>query len=211
MRTEADRYVVFAFALVSSLVTLGCGVAHSDTVPQPTNTVAVKDAANSRELTDIKQVDFRNFAYRADTACFDESRTINTQNGEYKEFGERANKLKFYLKINNVVYGDLTGDGSDEAIVQVSCDAGSYINEALIYTLRDNQPMLLTVLDAGHRALGGIISLEVKNSLLLVKRYASATDAATPKYVFSETLRWDGNQFVEAAKPIRERLSKLKH
>ncbi len=154
-----------------------------------------------QKFADIRQVDFRNFTYTADSACVDDSEPLQVTNGEYRD-----ESRKTYFSIADVAYGDLTGDGRDEAAVRIYCEAsGGRVSEAYIYTLRDEQLKQVATLDPGHGALGGIISIAISNQLLKVERMWSEKDAATPEHIDTETLRWNGERLINAGKPKRRK------
>src|SRR6476469_9156721 len=83
-------------------------------------TLGITAAAQS----DIHSVDFKNFAYQP--YCASEATTrIRVKNGEYsKETPQGGYVDHFYFNVMGVTYGDVTGDGQDEAVVLSVCNTG---------------------------------------------------------------------------------------
>lgn len=148
---------------------------------------------------DIRRVDFRNFSYPA--LCAEElglSGGIPVRRGEYAK-EDRDGSLHF--GIFSVSYGDLTGDGRAEAVVAASCNTGGtgQFSEGMVFSMRENRPVLIGRVTGGDRAYGGIAGLSIEKGRLVVERYATDEDgpACCPKYVDTTRLRWDGGQLVQ--------------
>src|SRR5687767_7431093 len=72
----------------------------------------------------IRAVDFKNFTYQPNCAG-EETQTITVKNGEYsfeKQMQDYVDRLHF--NIFSITYGDIDGDGSEEAIILSSCNTG---------------------------------------------------------------------------------------
>jgi hypothetical protein len=89
-------------------------------------------AARSKGVvTDIRRVDFLNFTYHPSLCSKDEfgiPKTVRVRNGEYKN-------RESYLGVS-VIYGDVTGDGQNDAIVRGVCGANGStygVDEVFIY------------------------------------------------------------------------------
>jgi len=70
----------------------------------------------------------------------------------------------------SVTYGDLDGDGREEAAVDLLYGTGGTANwhYLYVYALDGRQPKLLAVLESGSRADGGFMRVKVqKQSLIL--------------------------------------------
>ncbi len=87
------------------------------------------------------------------------------------------------------VYGDLDGDGDDEAVVHVSIpdDKGDVVE---IYRLRGGKPQKLGQVPGGWRSAGGVRSIEIRAGAIWIERtQLAANDAmALPSRLESE--RW---------------------
>ena len=118
---------------------------------------------------DIHRVDFRNFSYRPLGFSINAIETIKTINGSYSKkdtYGE------FNFHVTDVAYGDLNADGMDEAVVMTDCDVGhaAQYSEAFLYAMRRGKPVMLSRIDGGNRADGGIRTIWIENGLLKVER-----------------------------------------
>lgn len=101
-------------------------------------------------------------------------------------------------------FGDITGDGVEEAAVWVryrfSGEASTpSLSDVLVYALKDNNLTLLATFNGGDRAYGGIESVAIDAGKLMIGRYKPETpDACMACYGFIETTTyaWDGNELV---------------
>jgi hypothetical protein len=100
----------------------------------------------SDTVTDIRQVDFLNFTYHS-SLCSQEfgkegiGKTVRVRKGEFKN-----RSVYFAVDDSRVIFGDVTGDGLDDAIVSISCGAvgaNFSLAEVHIYTIKDGRPALL--------------------------------------------------------------------
>ena len=151
---------------------------------------------------DIHRVDFQNFTYRPGCA---EGKAIRARNGHYN-YERGYDRLDF--AVENVSYGDLTGDGRDEAVITTWCNTGGtgMFTEGHIYTMRGGRAVEITRLEIGDRAFGGIVSATVENGLLVVERYAPVEDgmgACCPQYIEMTRSRLNGRRLVQVGKTQR--------
>ncbi len=123
-------------------------------------------SARGRPAT-IRSVDFLNREYTAD--CVDESKKVRVVNGKYAPPSDTDGP--FYELHVKVTYGDLTGDGQEEAVVIKTCDGavGSY-EDGTIYTLRQGRLTPLANIEYGNRGDGGDIVVKIAGGLLSVER-----------------------------------------
>lgn len=148
---------------------------------------------------DIRAVDFRNFAYAPDCLRGEDGsgERIETSEGEFQRHGE-FERIDF--RVAQIVYGDLTGDGRDEAVVLTGCSTGgtAYLTEGMVYTLREGQPVEIGRVAAGSKAFGGLASLAIEQGQLVVERHATDEDGphCCPRYLDTTRLRWDGKTLV---------------
>lgn len=75
-----------------------------------------------------------------------------------------------YLMFWSVAFGDLTGDGRDEAVVDLLYSSGGTANwlYLYVYTTADGSPKLLGILRSGSRANGGLIRVAIQQGLLVL-------------------------------------------
>ncbi len=106
---------------------------------------------------DIRSVDFKNFSYPATgvAAEITKKKSIRVRNGEHKNWKDEFRADSFSFSVESVSYGDLTGDGKEEAIVDTSFSwmGGVQQDESRIYvyTMIDGNPQLVPVPDIANQ------------------------------------------------------------
>jgi hypothetical protein len=77
------------------------------------------------------------------------------------------------MYLADVNYGDVTGDGVEEAMVRLGIHTGgsSMPNCLYVYTLKANRPKLLWAFVTGDRANGGLRSIYAEGGKLVVELY----------------------------------------
>jgi hypothetical protein len=77
------------------------------------------------------------------------------------------------MYLADVTYGDVTGDGVEEAMVRLGIHTGgsSMPNCLYIYTLKGKRPKLLWAFVTGDRADGGLHSIYAEGGQLIVELY----------------------------------------
>ncbi len=186
-----------AHALAGVTFAAACAAAPK---PAPTGNRGHMTAATD----DIRRVDFRNREYHPDCAS-DEA--VTAKDGSFTRDDE-DNRLDF--QITAVEYGDVTGDGLEEALVLTHCNSGGpgQFTEGVLFTLRGGDAVEIARLDTGDRADGGIDGAWIKNGLVVTDRYAGddASGACCPVWIDRETLRWDGQKLVAVGEPARRKV-----
>lgn len=117
--------------------------------------------AIAEDADNIRKVDFKNFTYQS-SFCYDNlkeeglSNNITVSNGEFS-----MGNAYFHITTGNafskspsqdIIYGDLTGDSREEAIVIAQCGwsgANFCHKEVFIYALKDGTVKLVTTIDDG--------------------------------------------------------------
>lgn len=153
---------------------------------------------------EIRLVDFGNFTYDAYCGGGDETTTVTVKNGKY-EGGDDG--FPSYFEAGADSYGDLDGDGREEAAVTSLCNTGGtgQFSEGYIYTMKNGKPVLLAHFEGGDRGFGGLQSARIKSRFLFVERSdgkanCCADETLTTKY------RWNGKKLVQVGKPVSRRL-----
>jgi hypothetical protein len=147
---------------------------------------------------DIHSVDFRNFDYLA--ACDKPDEIIHATGGKSIQEGQ------YYFRIGNVVFGDLKGDGRQEAVVHTECSRMTNFayNSVYVFAMSvDGGPILLDRLSpsdwgAGQEDNGGLFQISdvrVNKKLLAVSFYAGGSHAQ-PDWIVTSRFQWDGSHFV---------------
>jgi hypothetical protein len=181
----------------------------------------------------IRSIDFANFTYPAHAANLTySSRTAKRKpsytlrQGELKpKYDKRGHPISMWLKLGNVNYFDVTGDGREEAIVDLAWITGGSAMPDLvyIYTFRNGRPKLLWTFETGDRADGGLKDIHTENGKLVVELYGKNKVIGRDFYggdddtkngdccptMFTRTKYvWRGNRFQRFAKPDVHRLEK---
>jgi hypothetical protein len=118
----------------------------------------------------IRSVNFKNFTYKL--RCGDDPKTSSVR-AKKGSFSSEISGNESYLSIAGVRYGDLNGDGREEAAVTFSCGSGaSYVYfGGLVFQIQNRKPALLAEIEGGNKGMGGIVDVQIRNRFLVVKRY----------------------------------------
>jgi hypothetical protein len=119
-------------------------------------------SAHLRQRQSIRQVDFKNFIY---------PHLGRMKNGELPEERNADGMVIGGGRLEDVSYGDVTGDGVDEAIVFISIVSGGSAmpGEVYVYTMRNSRPRLLWNFSTGDRADGGLHGIYADKGQLVVE------------------------------------------
>jgi hypothetical protein len=166
--------------------------------------------ASASAQVDINKIDFQNFTYQPYCAGED-TRKVTVKGGEYSEEKQADGYTdRFYFKVFDFTYGDLNGDGKKEAIILTVCNTGGTGNftEGFIYTMKAGKPVLVTRIEGGDRAYGGLRSATVENGLLTIDQNDPGAEggACCPEYAVKTAYKLTGNKLVESGKPVKRRL-----
>jgi hypothetical protein len=119
----------------------------------------------------IRQIDFRNMPYPFTEAkpgpnwdAPGPAKTITLKDGDYR-FPDGG-----YLSLVSVTYGDLNGDGREEAAVDLLHGTGGTQNWHYLYLFneRDGHAELMARLVSGSRAYGGLTRVAINANQLIV-------------------------------------------
>jgi hypothetical protein len=151
----------------------------------------------------IRSVDFQNFTYHP--YCLGEEKlTFPVKDGKYEV---KRGDDQFYFVAVAPEYGDVNGDGQEEAIIQTGCNTGGSgtFSEGFIYTMRRGQVVLLTNLAGGDRADGGFHRLSIQGGLVVVESYDHKTTsgACCPDFIDTQKFRWNGRRLVRVGRKTR--------
>src|SRR5262245_53424758 len=169
----------------------------------------------------IRAVDFRNFSYPETEGLHiphSRKRSFKLKDGALPETRDKQGFVDgMGIDLSAVSYGDVTGDGKDEALQTMSIvTGGSALPDSVyIYTLKESKPRLLWAFDTGDRADGGLRRVKAENGRLLVELYGNgkipgkdfgAEDktnrgACCPMFFTRARYKWTGNAFRLASKP----------
>lgn len=105
------------------------------------------------------------------------------------------------FEVSAPVFGDLDGDGAEEAVIVTHFNGGGTgrFTGIDVYTMRDGRPTVLGGIPGGDRGDGGIDTVSVDGKVVLVDRFMSVEGdgACCPSKLAHERWQWDGAAFVE--------------
>jgi hypothetical protein len=184
---------------------------------------------------DIKQVDFKNFAYPLSGHLLGHSRlewldataqpavnskTIHLVGGSQlekisnvvvdgKDYGQYEG-----FTFQSVRYGDLTGDGKEEAIVSLLWQSGGTqtTNYVYVYASGEHGPKLLAYCHTGSRAYSGLYGVSARQGLLVFELFdpARASGDCCSSRVLISSYKWANGAFQLVGTIKRQVLSPLR-
>lgn len=163
--------------------------------------------ANQTRDSKIRSVDFSNFTYSWDGNLGDPKQTFTLKNGELPATRDGRGMIdEMGVFFSDVKYGDVTGDGFEEAFVFLSLQTGgsSIPGVLYIYTWQNNRPVLLWSRSTGDRADGGFRDAYAENGNLVVELNSSEGklgDCCATKFERTK-YKWNGKEFREKRKEI---------
>ncbi|HMO80400.1 MAG TPA: hypothetical protein PKD24_06380 [Pyrinomonadaceae bacterium] len=158
----------------------------------------------------IRDVDLRNFTYSAHCAGADPEDVTVKDDEFYEEKKEEDFVDRFFFKVIEVSYGDLTGDGREEAVVITVCNTGGTGNftEGFVFGISSGKAMLLARIAGGDRAYGGLRSASVEEGTLVVETNDAGEfgGACCPEAIITTKYKVSGGKLVQTGKPERKEL-----
>lgn len=158
--------------------------------------------------SEIRKVDFKNFTY--DVQIFETKEKLTLKNGAFDRNTE-DDKLYFSVAVDG--YGDLDGDGKEEAVVLTMMNTGGTGNfsSGIIFTMKDSKAVVLTEFDGGDRAYGGLVGAKILDQKLIVQQYdvGETGGACCPEFIVTTTFKWNGKELFQVGKPERREIYPL--
>ncbi len=176
--------------------------------------VSQREASTEDDVSSIRQVRFKNFTFTRQKGA----EAIQFHDGKY--VGERGHNY-FLMRI---AYGDLTGDGNEEAIILLRGQntlVSRTLDELFIYRLKNGRATLLTNFEGGKRgdyilSIGSLGSnFKVENNVLIIDQAVAleGDNDCIPTRYYTIKYRWNGSQMVEVdrtdLKPIPENMREI--
>jgi diadenosine tetraphosphatase ApaH/serine/threonine PP2A family protein phosphatase len=122
----------------------------------------------------IRNIDFANFRYVGSIGHFRAEwyprNSFTLRNGKFGDWRDG-------MTLRKIVYGDVTGDATEEAIVtfDVNTDGNAGIDQVYIYTLKNHRPTFLWGFEGGDRAEGGLRQAYADHGELVIELYGRGT------------------------------------
>jgi hypothetical protein len=168
---------------------------------------------------EIRRLDFKNFSFPWDEEMGEASSVptisrwisplpqehIRAVRGTHHFYSPGQDELEReqapLISVDSITYGDLDGDGIEEAAVHLNYSTGGTSNWDFlyIYKLGRGRPKLLGILESGSRGYGGLGRTSIAEGLLVLD-FADAErrvgDCCSEGYI-RVRYRWQGQGFVE--------------
>jgi hypothetical protein len=158
-------------------------------------------AAPVNAQTDIRKVDFKNFTYVIGDLSDENKMKVTVKNGEF--FRDKEDD-KLYFSVQSIEYGDINGDGQDEAIVTTAYNSGGTgtFSDGFVFTLKNGKPVVLTGFEGGDRADGGLVSAKVSDGILIVERNSPGEfgGSCCPQVIETTRYKWNGKRLAQVGK-----------
>ena len=155
--------------------------------------LALASAAQSSPVRSIRDVDFKNFTYPRLPTGKCSMWHVRLNDGKYGSLKNFAPHIRppggcWQVTVGPIVYGDVTGDGQEDAMVVLYAEGGGNesSNDVFVYSLRNDRPKLLWKLTTGDRAEGGLINVYAYQGKLVLEL------AGKNKFVGTNYYRDDG-------------------
>jgi hypothetical protein len=133
--------------------------------------------------------------------------------GRYAELTDEG-MCSVCLTIGDVSFGDVDGDGAEEAIVIIQSNLGGAgtSSEAYVFGLVAGKPVLRAHIDGGDRGDGGLQSVSVAAGEVIVRRLdlAASDNVCCPSRVLIERWRWREGRLVKSPGAARVRKRKAR-
>lgn len=172
------------------------------------------DASVAKSISDIREVDFKNFTYRLEWAK--EKVLIRLRDGRQVSADGAESGLQ------RITYGDLTDDGSEEAIILLrgqSTRTSRTLDEVFIYSLKNGKVVALAHFEGGRRgdyilSVGSLGSnFKVEGGLLILDQAILREGEYAPTQYYTTKYRWNDIQMVEversSLKPLPEGMREI--
>ena len=185
----------------------------SDKISASTRNSGQAESLTSPSESAIRKIDFKNFTYPELPTKKCSMKQVSLLNGRYEAPETIPRKIPsvdcWSVVVGPVAYGDVTGDGEEEAIVDLYAELGGTegSQDIYIYTFRDGKPVLLWKFATGDRADGGPRRIYAENGELVVELFGVGTapgkklygtedvGMATPKHYTRTKYKWVGKRF----------------
>lgn len=173
-------------------------------------------APRSNTTNGIRSIDFLNYSYQGSVCSADAGlpKTIKVRDGKFKD---RESNF-FDIAKDEIAYGDVNGDGSEDAVVLIRCGSAAGTLRAFevhAYTFQNGQASLLARLDStgvesdyqksyagGTLFYAGENGPKIVNGRVIVEALADGS-FAWPENVATFAYRLSGGKFVLSGKPAK--------
>ena len=168
------------------------------------------------KCADIRKVDFRNRVYPLNESGFTEdTKQLRVSKGRYEDRSIPTSVSSLYFEIADIVFGNLTGDGKDEAAVVTTYGSNSasfFLTDTYVFGCVGGKIKLIDILKQSRieKESEALIHesarkpVTIKNHILSI---VYGTEGARPSPEFTTTFRYrfsNGN-LIAYKRPIKQK------
>jgi hypothetical protein len=174
--------------------------------------VRVAPTPSVSDTSSVRAIDFANFVYPAERVFSTGIKSLALKNGRYD-----GNKTHDPVILASVAYGDVTSDGTDEALVilEISVRGTAIPHVAYVYTRESEAVKLLWAFQTGDRGDGGLRQIYPEGGRLVVELYGkdkligknlyesdpyAAEGVCCPKFFTRARYSWQAGHFYQEGK-----------
>jgi hypothetical protein len=178
--------------------------------------IDIQTNRTKQKFNSIRDVDFCNFTFKnvfgegshcigainqevaknGEVTVIECEYTINQSPKSYNTFDYR-----FSVDKSRIIYGDITDDNKEEAIIKAGCSAPGLWQdtheEAYVYLLKDSEAIPIGIIDWGAKTMGGFKDISIKDNKIYVERYENENffdNPDKPTYINKQIYKWDGKK-----------------
>ncbi len=167
----------------------------------------------------IGKFNFKNFTYPLPRGWQGEMNEITLENGK-APLSMADDERKIGASHVSTKYGDVTGDGQDEALVTLKIETGGSAIPQTVYIFqwKNEKPEIIWYFRTGDRADGGLKTIGAEKGELLIELYGQdrfifgdvetmkiigdEEDLCCPKWFTKTRLKWNGRNFLTQGKRL---------
>lgn len=194
----------------------------------PTNqkTAGANRATTTKKAieSEIRKVDFRNFTYTNVKNPDEENVDVKVSKGKYIK-GDQGSYDSWDFLINEIVYGDITNDGQEDALIRATLTKYGGSNPAssdtayfFLYTFENEQPTQTSIIDfwndyepfssfqsgCEELTLGSKIKT-ISNGKVTLNLLITGIECLHKGFTITANYTWKDNKLNLIGKPIKER------
>jgi hypothetical protein len=184
------------------------------------SSIGFAQSGTTQTASGIRGVDFLNYSYQG-TVCSEDSglpKTVRVRNGKYKD----RDKNFFDINKKEIVYGDVNGDGNEDAVILIRCgNTGGSLRafEVHAYSFQNGKANLLARVDSndalsdyqksypeGMLHYAGENGPKIANGHVFVEALMDGSFAG-PEHAVTFDYQLSEGKFVLSGKPARTKRS----
>ncbi len=157
----------------------------------PANALSPTPIAEPTTASPLGKFNFKNFTYPLPRGWQGAMREITLENGK-APLSMANDARKIGATFVGTKYGEVTGDGQDEAFVVIKIETGGSALPQIVYVFewKNDKPELIWYFRTGDRADGGLRDLRAEKGNLVIELYGQ------DRYIFGdvETMKVTGDE-----------------